>query len=128
MVEAARAKPAGESGRKEEADMPLYMTQASYTPEAWAALTQNPQDRSEALRGLAESMGGRLLSFHYSFGDYDIVTMQEAPDDKTAAAILVAAVSAGHLKSIKTTPLLTTEDAMEVLRRAGEASYRGPGR
>ena len=108
--------------------MPLYMTQASYTPEAWAALTQNPQDRSEALRGLAESMGGRLISFHYSFGDYDIVTMQEAPDDKTAAAILVAAVSAGHLKSIKTTTLLSVEDAMEVLRRAGEASYRGPGR
>ena len=108
--------------------MPLYMTQASYTPEAWAALTQNPQDRSEALRGLAESMGGRLISFHYSFGDYDIVTMQEAPDDKTAAAILVAAVSAGHLKAIKTTPLLSVEDAMEVLRRAGEATYRGPGR
>ncbi len=70
--------------------MPLYMTQASYTPEAVAALAQNPEDRSEALRGLAESMGGRLLSFHYSFGDYDIVTMQEAPDDKTAAAARAA--------------------------------------
>ena len=107
--------------------MPLYMTQVSYTSEAWAALTQNPQDRSEALRGLAESMGGTLVSFHYSFGDYDLVSMLEAPDDKTAAAIVLAAVSAGHIKSIKTTPLLTTEDAMEVFRRAGEATYQGPG-
>jgi uncharacterized protein with GYD domain len=107
--------------------MPLYMTQASYTPEAVAALAKNPEDRSEALRGLAESMGGRILSFHYSFGDYDIVTMQEAPDDKTAAAIVLAAVSAGHIKSIKTTTLLSAEDGMEVFRRAGEASYRGPG-
>ena len=108
--------------------MPLYMTQASYTSEAWAAMAQNPQDRSEALRGLAEGMGARLVSFHYSFGDHDIVTMVEADDEKAIAAILVAAVSAGHIKSIKTTPLLTTEDAMEVLRRAGEATYRAPGR
>ena len=42
--------------------MPLYMTQVGYTSEAWAALTQNPEDRSEAFGRLAESMGGRLVS------------------------------------------------------------------
>ncbi len=108
--------------------MPLYMSQFSYTPEAWAALAQNPEDRSEAIRGLAESMGGRLVSMHYSFGDYDGVLMLEAPDEKTVAAMILTAVSAGHVKAIKTTPLLSVEDAMEVLRRAGEVTYRGPGR
>jgi hypothetical protein len=49
--------------------MPLYTTQVSYTSEAWAALTQNPEDRSEAFGGLAKSMGGRLLSFYNSFGE-----------------------------------------------------------
>ena len=107
--------------------MPLYMSQFSYTPEAWAALAQNPEDRSEVLRGLAESMGGRLVSFHYSFGDYDGVLMLEAPDEKTVAAMILTAVSAGHIKSIKTTTLLTVEDAMEVFRRAGERTYRPPG-
>jgi hypothetical protein len=28
--------------------MPLYMKQFAYTPEAWATLTQNSEDRSEA--------------------------------------------------------------------------------
>ena len=37
--------------------MPLYMTQFSYTPEAWATLSQNPEDRSAAVREAAESMG-----------------------------------------------------------------------
>jgi uncharacterized protein with GYD domain len=106
--------------------MPLYMSQFSYTAEAWSALTQNPEDRSEALRGLAESMGARLLSFHYSFGDYDGVIMVEAPDEKAVAAIILAAVSAGHVKAIKTTTLLTVEDAMEVFRRAGNVTYRAP--
>jgi uncharacterized protein with GYD domain len=73
-------------------------------------------------------MDGSMLSFHYSFGDYDGVIMLEAPDEKAAASMVLAAVSAGHLKSIKTTTLLTVEDAVEVLRRAGEATYRGPGR
>jgi hypothetical protein len=27
--------------------MPLYMTQFAYTPEAWATLVDNPEDRSE---------------------------------------------------------------------------------
>ena len=107
--------------------MPLYMSQFSYTPEAWAALAQNPEDRSEAVRGLAESMGGRLLSMHYSFGDYDGVLMLEAPDEKTVAAMILTAVSAGHVNDIKTTTLLSVEDAMEVFRRAGEATYRAPG-
>jgi len=107
--------------------MPLYMSQFSYTPEAWAALAQNPEDRSEAIRGLAESMGGRLVSFHYSFGDYDGVLMLEAPDEKAVAAMILSAVSAGHVKAIKTTTLLSVEDAMEVFRRVGEQTYRAPG-
>jgi uncharacterized protein with GYD domain len=55
-------------GRKEEATMPLYMSQFAYTPEAWAALVDNPEDRSAAVRELTEAMGGRLLSWYLSFG------------------------------------------------------------
>jgi uncharacterized protein with GYD domain len=108
--------------------MPLYMTQFSYTPEAWAALARNPEDRAEAVRALAERMGGRMLSFHYSFGEYDGVIIYEAPDESSAATVVLAAASAGHLRALKTTTLLTVEGTMEALRRAGEAAFRGPGR
>jgi uncharacterized protein with GYD domain len=107
--------------------MPLYMTQAGYTSEAWAALTQNPENRGEAIGRLAESMGGRVLSFYNSFGEYDLVVIYEAPDESTAAAIVLAAVSPGHLSSIKTTVLLSAEEGMEAMRKAGEATYRAPG-
>jgi hypothetical protein len=30
--------------------MPAYVTQFAYTPEAWAALTDNPEDRSAPAR------------------------------------------------------------------------------
>ena len=51
--------------------MPLYMTQFAYTPETWAVLIQNLEDRSEAVRRLLENMGGRLISFYNSIGEYD---------------------------------------------------------
>ena len=107
--------------------MPLYMSQFAYTSEAWAALTQNPVDRSTAISGLAEAMGGRVLSFYNSFGEYDVLVIYEAPDESTAAAIVLAAVSPGHLSSAKTTVLLSTEEGMEAMRKAGEAMYRKPG-
>ena len=107
--------------------MPLYMTQFAYTSEAWAALTQNPEDRSEAFGGLAQTMGGRLVSFYNSFGEYDGLVIYEAPDESTAAAIVLAGVSPGHLSSVKTTVLLSAEEGLEAMRKAGGATYRRPG-
>ena len=107
--------------------MPIYMSQFSFTSEAWAALARQPEDRSEAVGGLIEGLGGRLISYYYSFGDYDGVIISEAPDETAIASALVAAVSAGHIKTIKTTTLLSAQEGMEMLRRAGEMTYRGPG-
>lgn len=107
--------------------MPLYMSQFAYTPEAWAALIREPQDRGAAVSALMENMGGRLVAFYHSFGEYDGVIIFESPDDTSAAAGVLAAVSPGHVKSIKTTTLLSVEDTMEAMRKAGAATYRGPG-
>ena len=107
--------------------MPLYMSQFAYTSEAWAALTRNPEDRSEAVGGLMEAFGGRMVSFYNSFGDYDGVIIFEAPDESTAAAALMAAMTPGHVKALKTTVLLSAEDGVEAMRRAGETTFRRPG-
>ena len=107
--------------------MPLYMTQFAYTPEAWAALVDNPEDRSIPVRQLAESMGGRLVSWYLSFGEYDGLLIFEAPDDASAGAAVLAAAKRGHLRATKTTPLFTAEESMEIMRRAGGTVFRAPG-
>ena len=106
--------------------MPLYMTQFAYTSEAWATLTDNPEDRSVAVRELLETQGGRLIGWYLSFGEYDGLLIYEAPDDATAGALILAAVRHGHLRATKTTPLFTAEEGMEMMRRAGGASFRAP--
>jgi len=108
--------------------MALYMTQFSYTGEAWSTLAKQPADRRAGLQALFDRLGGRLIELYYSFGDYDGVVLFEAPDDTAAVASLVAVLGPGHVKAIKTTKLLSVEDTMDALQRAGELSYAGPGR
>lgn len=106
--------------------MATYMIQGSYTAEAWAAMARNPEDRGIALGKLLESFGGRLHNIYYTFGDHDVVAMIEVPDDTTAMATLLAAVSAGHLKATKTTKLLSTQEAMAAMSKAGKQVYAAP--
>jgi uncharacterized protein with GYD domain len=107
--------------------MPLYMSQFAYTPEAWASLVDNPEDRSAAVRELTESMGGRLIGWYLSFGEYDGLLIYEAPDNATAGAAALAAASRGHLRALKTTPLFSAEESVELMRSAGGRSFRAPG-
>lgn len=106
--------------------MALYMTQFGYTQEAWAAMVKNPQDREAGVKALIEKMGGQVLGFYYSFGEYDGVLLLEAPDETTAAAMLMAAIAPGHLRATKTTCLFTMEQAMEAMSKAGGEGYAAP--
>jgi uncharacterized protein with GYD domain len=106
--------------------MPYYMIQFTFTPEAWAALSRNPENRSEPVRALVEGLGGRVIAHFYCFGEYDGLVITEMPDNISAAAGSIISNKAGHLKAVKTTLLLTVEEGMEVMRKAGSMSFQRP--
>jgi uncharacterized protein with GYD domain len=108
--------------------MALYMVQGTYTPEAWATLAKNPQDRRILIREMAQKLGGRLIDLYYCFGEYDVVVISEAPEDITALASVIAGVAPGHLKVFKTTKLFTVEETMEAMRKAGSLAFQGPSK
>ncbi|GAC1312480.1 MAG: hypothetical protein NVSMB27_48820 [Ktedonobacteraceae bacterium] len=108
--------------------MALYMVHFSYTAEAWATLTKNPQDRSVPVGEMAQKLGGRLVGMYYCFGEYDGVALAEVPDDITAIATSLAAVAPGHIKAIKTTKLFTVQETMEAMRKAGSLALQAPSR
>jgi uncharacterized protein with GYD domain len=56
---------------REEKSMPMYLTRFSYTPDAWARLVKNPEDRCAAATQDIESVGGKLRGFWYAFGNHD---------------------------------------------------------
>ena len=104
--------------------MPHYLHQVAYSREAWEALLKKPQDRIEAVRPAIEKLGGKIKSAWFAFGEYDIVLITEMPDNASAAGIAMAFAGGGACKGVHTTPLLSVEEAIQAMRKAGESGYR----
>jgi uncharacterized protein with GYD domain len=108
--------------------MPFYLYQLSYTPEAVRGMLASPSDRKAAATKLIEGLGGKLHHLFFAFGKYDVVCLIEGPDDKMMAAGSLIVASSGTVATSHTTKLLTSEEAMEVMKMAGKAtgSYKPP--
>lgn len=107
--------------------MALYLTRFNYTPETWARLIKKPEDRRTAAKEYIEAVGGELRGFWYAFGDHDGYTLWEAPDDVSMAAVALAIGAGGALASFQTTVLLSVEDTLAALEKAGSVKYKRPG-
>ena len=104
--------------------MPQFLVEAAYTPQAWAALVKSPQDRSQVIQAAVEKLGGKIERSWLSFGDYDAVVVVNMPDSVSAAAFSMAISAGGSCRSVKTIPLLTAEEGVEAMKKAGTSGYR----
>ena len=99
--------------------MPHYMFQGRYSTDSIKAMVEKPQDREAAGRALVESMGGKLHSFYFCFGNEDVVAIIEAPNDETAAGCSMALGASGAFSAGATTKLMTSGDAQKAMKLAG---------
>jgi uncharacterized protein with GYD domain len=104
--------------------MGLYLYQAAYTPESLAAQIKDPKDRLEVVGKQLESAGAKILTGGYSFGEYDVVAVVEAPDDTTMAAVAVAIAAGGAVRDARTTRLLDGAEWVDALKKAPSVGYR----
>lgn len=108
--------------------MPTYMFQGCYTSAAVAAMVQKPQDRTAVVRGLAESLGGKMEGFWLAFGEHDFVGILQLPDSQAAAAFAMAAAAGGGVHNLKTVELLTWAQGVKAFKQAGGAKYQPPAK
>ncbi len=106
--------------------MPLYLSQFSYTPEALEAMIETPEYRVAKVREHLEQVGGKLISFYYSFGDYHAFTIYEVPTGVDALSTLLAAQSKGYLTHCKTTEIFSPEEGLAAFRQAGTETIDVP--
>ena len=109
--------------------MPTYITQGRYTREAIKGMIVKPEDRADAVARLLSKVGGRLISYYLTFGEYDFLCIGEAPNDVQMAAALLAAGSGGGVTDLRTTVALTAIEAKGAFAAASDLapSFRSAG-
>ncbi|MGR3931679.1 GYD domain-containing protein [Streptomyces sp. BRA346] len=81
--------------------MPTYITLLNWTDQGVRAYRDTAK-RYEAFRAAMDKLGVKLLDFHWTVGQYDIIYTFEAPDDETATA---ASLQLSSLGNVRTTTL-----------------------
>jgi len=105
--------------------MAKFMSLASYTTDGLKGLLkEGGSGRRKAVESALAAMGGHLEAFYFAFGDYDVVTITEVPDNVTAAALAIGITATGAA-TVKTVVLLTPAEVDEATKKT--ISYRGPG-
>ena len=108
--------------------MAHYLYQGAYTSDAVKTLIKKPTNRFEVVRRAVEKLGGRIEGAWFAFGEYDFVVILEMPDNVSAAALSLACAAGGAVHSGKTTPLLTQQEGVAAMKRAGTSGYLPPGK
>ena len=105
--------------------MPKYLVEASYTVEGVKGIqSAGGSSRRDAIAALAESVGGQLESFYFAFGERDVYTVVDLPDNESATAVALTVNASGAVK-VRTTVLVTPEEVDAAAKRSVE--YSAPG-
>jgi uncharacterized protein with GYD domain len=105
--------------------MPKYLVQASYVGDGVQGLRkEGGSTRRAVLEKACASVGGKLEAFYFAFGDTDVVTIIDLPDNVTAAGLALLVGASGKV-DVKTTPLLSPEEIDAAAKVGGD--YRPPG-
>lgn len=105
--------------------MPKFLFEAMYTQDGVRGVqSAGGSSRRDAVAEVAESVGGRLDSFHFAFGERDAYVIADLPDNESAAAVALT-VNASGGANVKTVVLLTPEEVDAAAQRS--VAYRPPG-
>jgi uncharacterized protein with GYD domain len=95
--------------------VPTYVSLISWTDQG----VKNYRDtvaRAESFRELAGQAGGQVRELLWTLGEYDIVTVMEAPDDETVIALLLQVAAQGNIRT-KTMRAMSANEITGVISR-----------
>ncbi len=78
--------------------MATYITLINYTDQGVRNAKDAPQ-RIDAAKAMIEGMGGRFIAYYLTLGQFDAVTISEAPDDETVAKLIMKIAGAGNVRT-----------------------------
>ena len=78
--------------------MATFIVLASFTDQGIRAVKETSK-RAEAFKEMAKKMGVTIKDMYWTLGQYDIVTVCEAPDDETLTALSLSVAARGFVRT-----------------------------
>ncbi len=103
--------------------MAHFITQGRFTQDAIKGMLAKPEDRAEAVGQLFAQLGGKLLAYYMTFGEYDFLAISEGPAEEAATALIIVA-AAGGITDLKTTLAMTSSEMKQAFAKAGPLAGR----
>jgi uncharacterized protein with GYD domain len=105
--------------------MTKYLVEGKYSVEgAKGLLKDGGSGRRAAIEKLAQSVGGKVESIYFAFGETDVFIVLDMPDNVSMTAVALTVGAAGGAGT-KTSVLLTPEEVDEAVKK--HPAYRAPG-
>jgi uncharacterized protein with GYD domain len=106
--------------------MAKYLAKVNYSAEGLKGLLQSGGTaRVDVVSKLMESVGGKVESFYFAFGDYDAFVILDVPDAVAGASVSLT-VGASGAASVQVVQLLTPAEIDEAAKKS--PAYTPPGR
>jgi uncharacterized protein with GYD domain len=97
--------------------MPIYVGLVNWTDQGTKDFRDTMQ-RANSFRDLVEQAGGRVREMVWTMGEYDFITVLEAPDDETAAVLVLRVAAAGNVRT-KTLRAFDADQMSDIIARTG---------
>ena len=94
--------------------MPHYILLINWREQGIIKI-KDSSDRYNSFKTSVEKVGGKLIGGYYTFGEYDVVIIIEAPNDETVMSLMLKVGSAGNVRS-KTLKAFSAEEGMKIIK------------
>ena len=94
--------------------MPTYVMLSTVGPDGWARVRENPE-RINEVTAEVEAMGLKVVVQYALLGQWDFITVIEAPDEATMARATVALAPRGTMRTT-TLQAVGVDQLIETLR------------
>ena len=95
--------------------MPMYITLYNITEQGMKNIKDAPKRIEEGIKA-AESIGGKLIGFYATMGEYEYVSIGEAPNDEVHMTFLLGLAAQGYVRT-KTLKAFTKEEFGEMISK-----------
>ena len=72
-------------------------------------------DRYNSFKASLEKAGGKVSGCYYTFGEYDVVIIMEAPNDETVMSLMLKVGSVGNVKT-KTLKAFDVDEGLNIIK------------